>query len=85
MGGDLQVHSVAVSSKGKAMIGPISRIVLRYVAGALIAHGVVDMATGTEVANNADVLELVQLGVGAAIGIGTELWYALAKRYGWAK
>ena len=67
------------------MIGPISRIVLRYVAGALIAHGVVDMATGTDVANNSDVLELVQLGVGAALGIGTEVWYWAAKRFGWAK
>jgi hypothetical protein len=67
------------------MIGPISRIVLRYVAGALIAHGVLDMAAGTDIAGNADVLELVQLGVGAALGVATEVWYWAARKLGWAK
>ena len=66
------------------MTAAIIRIVLRYVAGILIAKGLVDSATAMELARDPDVLMLSQTAVGIAAGVAAEAWYWLAKRMGWA-
>lgn len=66
------------------MIGPISRIILRYLAGALVAYGLLDAPMGDQIASDPDILSFVSLGVGTAAGLATEVGYALAKRWGWA-
>lgn len=60
------------------MIGPISRIIGRWAASALVTYGMVAPEYGT--ALDAD-LALV---VGAVLGLGVEVGYILAKRFGWA-
>jgi|AntRauTorcE11897_2_1112592.scaffolds.fasta_scaffold38223_2 hypothetical protein len=63
------------------MIGPISRIILRYVSGAMVAYGLVPQDVGAEIAVDPDLLALL----GLALGASTEIAYAFAVKRGWAK
>ncbi|MAK86524.1 MAG: hypothetical protein CMK96_06200 [Pseudomonas sp.] len=60
------------------MMGPIARIVLRYGAGALFG-----VPVGMQLASDADVVAVVAVVIGGAVGVATEGAYALAKRWGW--
>ncbi|MFE3836074.1 hypothetical protein [Pseudogemmobacter sonorensis] len=60
------------------MIGPISRILARWLASALVTYGLVAPQYGAALDHD---LALV---LGALIGAGTEAAYALAKRRGWS-
>ncbi len=73
----------------------IARLVLRYIAGALIAKGLLDATTAVELAQDPDLIDLlatalaslvtsVPLWIGTLAGIATEWWYKAAKRLGWA-
>lgn len=62
------------------MIGPISRIILRYVAAALVTYGLIPHEVGSQIATDPDLIVMVGLGLGAAV----ELGYAVARRRGWA-
>ncbi len=61
------------------MIGPVTRILLRYLSGFLIAKGWL----GSEYDLSAD--PDVVMAVGLAIGAATEAAYVLARKLGWAK
>ena len=61
------------------MIGPLSRIVVRYLAGALVAYGLLDEDTGNMLAVDPDII----LAVGVALGFAVEGFYSLAKSRGW--
>lgn len=63
---------------------PTARIVLRYAAGFLVAKGVLSSEMGGAFSVDPDVLSLVETGVGLLITVGTELWYKVAKKLGWA-
>lgn len=63
------------------MIAVLARIAARYVAGFLIAKGLLDAGTGNMLATDPDVLTLVGLG----IGVLTELAYTVARKMGWEK
>ncbi len=65
------------------MTGLIARIILRYVAGALIARGLLAPADGDWLNGDPDLMEAVTAGVGFAIMTGTEIAYRVAKRLGW--
>jgi hypothetical protein len=58
----------------------IARIVLRYLAGALVTLGYIERQLGAEIATDPDLLMLV----GAGIGVIVEAGYAFAKRRGGA-
>lgn len=58
----------------------IIRILLRYVGVALATKGFLGAET---LYGDAEFVALVEMAVGGAITAGTEVWYALAKRYGW--
>ena len=62
------------------MTGPLTRILLRYGAGALVAWGVLSPDLGGALAVDPDVLALA----GIAVGFAVEGYYWLAKRQGWA-
>lgn len=62
------------------MIGPITRIVLRYVAAALVTYGLLPKEVGAQLAVDPDLIAIVGLGIGALVEFG----YALAKKRGWA-
>ena len=60
------------------MIGPISRIILRYVAAALVTYGLIPREVGSQIATDPDLLVMVGLALGAAVEAG----YAIARRKG---
>ncbi len=59
---------------------PLIRILLRYIGVALATKGFLG---AEDLYGDAEFVALVEMGVGMAITGGTELWYALAKRFGW--
>ncbi len=64
-------------------VGLISRIVARYLSGAVVTLGFVDAATGKLLFP--DIEGLIVILLGALIGVATEWFYKLARQWGWAK
>ncbi len=67
------------------MTGPIARIIARYAVGALIMKGILDTQVGGQLATDADLVGLIQIALGAAIGAATEVFYYIASKLGWKK
>lgn len=67
------------------MYGVAARIFLRYLAGYLVARGVVSTDIGATLAGDADLASAAELLIGLGIGAVSEGWYVLARRFGWAK
>lgn len=61
------------------MAAVITRIALRYIAAALVAHGWLSPEDGSMLAMDPD----VQMMVGMAVGAAVEAWYGLAKQFNW--
>lgn len=61
------------------------RIALRYLAGLLMAKGLLAPEAGIDLATDPDVEMAIQLAAGALAGAVSEGWYFLARRFGWAK
>jgi len=66
------------------MTAAIARILLRYLAMALVMWGWLRPADAAVVQADSDLRMIVEIGLGLAIAIGTELWYWAAKRFGWS-
>ena len=60
------------------MIGPIARILARWIASALVTYGMIAPEYGAALDHD------IALILGAVIGAATEAAYAIAKRKGWA-
>lgn len=60
------------------MIAVISRILLRYAAGAMVAAGYLDSNVGQQIGADPDLLIIVGTGLGTVAEIG----YTLAKKFG---
>ncbi len=56
---------------------PFVRIALRYIAGVLLAHGLVDAETGNMIATDPDLIALLAGGVMFAV---TEGWFLIERR-----
>lgn len=65
------------------MNGPLTRVLLRYGVGVLMAHGYLSGSLGHMVSNDPDVAMLAEMLVGGAISLFVEGYYVLAKKYGW--
>lgn len=65
------------------MTAVIARIALRYLAGFLVAKGLLAPDVGGGLATDPDVLNVVSTVAGLAIAAASEGWYFLAKRFGW--
>ena len=63
--------------------GAIARILLRYLAGVLVARGLLMESDGNMFASDPDIAALMEMGVGVALGAISEGWYVVAKRMGW--
>lgn len=66
-------------------MGVIARIILRYIAGALIAKGFLDPDLGNTIAVDPEIEMGLQVGLGLVIGAVTEFAYGLARRFGWQR
>lgn len=67
------------------MSGPIARILLRVFAGMLMGYMSSDVVDNLMASPDVETLmvALVDASIGLAIWAGTEVYYGLAKRYGW--
>lgn len=65
--------------------GPIIRIALRYVAGALVVKGVLQAEDAQAIAGDQDLIDMLTVLAGLGIGVLTEWWYWLASKFGWKK
>jgi hypothetical protein len=65
------------------LYGPISRIILRYLVGALVAYNVITADHGSIVSTDPDLATLLEVGLSAVPGVAMEVWYWMAKRFGW--
>lgn len=66
------------------MLGPIARILLRVVVGALIARAWIDPQIGHSLVDDPDFAMLIEMLLAGIVWGATELWYVIAKRMGWA-
>lgn len=64
------------------MIGPISRILARYIAGMLVAAGLLDVSFGHEIGADPDFALILQTVIGFVLMSVTEGWYWFARRMG---
>jgi hypothetical protein len=62
------------------MIAVYARLIARYLAGALLAYGMIDAETSQHIALDPD----VALVLSAVLTAATEGFYKLARKYGWA-
>lgn len=67
------------------MTAVVARIALRYASGALVAKGFLPDDIGRGLAVDVDVLSIIEISLGLALGAATEAWYWLARKFGWAK
>jgi len=65
------------------MNGAIARIALRYLAAFLVARGILPADVRDGIFADPELVDVLQAGIGVAIGATVEGWYAIAKRYGW--
>ncbi|WP_309086700.1 hypothetical protein [Chelativorans sp.] len=65
------------------MLGPLSRIILRYVAGALAMLGFITADMGHMLADDPDVAAVLQWALGILAAALAEGGYYLAKKVGW--
>lgn len=67
----------------RAQAGPVSRILLRVLAGALMAKGWLSPSGMDFVTNDHNVAMVAEAGLGFALWAVAEGWYGIAKRMGW--
>lgn len=65
------------------MTGLIIRIALRYVAGVLVARGLLGAEDAASFSADPDLQMILETGVGLAIGAAVEWWHYIARRFGW--
>lgn len=65
------------------MNAALARIILRYLAMALVMWGWLAPADAKIITTDPDLAMMIEIGVGFAVMVGTELWYWAAKRFGW--
>ncbi|WP_136685900.1 hypothetical protein [Falsirhodobacter xinxiangensis] len=63
----------------------IVRVILRYLAGALVSYGVVSAGAADTLSNDPVVIEAATAVAGLILGAATEWYYARAKRTGDAR
>jgi hypothetical protein len=66
------------------MTAVVARIILRYAAATLVAYGVLTSDLGEMLGGDEDAAAAVEIALGAVLGMVTEGWYYVAKRYGWS-
>lgn len=67
------------------MTAVVVRILLRYLAGILVAKGLLAPEDGLTVSADPDIAMAAQLAAGAAVGALSEAWYFVARKLGWER
>ena len=67
------------------MSAVVTRILLRYASGVLVARGLLGSDDGSMFVSDPDVAMAIETGIGLALGAATEAWYYFARKFGWSK
>ncbi|CAA2140428.1 hypothetical protein [Hyphomicrobium sp. ghe19] len=67
------------------MISLIIRISLRYVAAFLMARGLLSPDVGMTLAADADVIQMIEVALGALVGVAAEAWLYAERQFGGAR
>ena len=65
------------------MTAVIIRIALRYVAGVLVARGLLGADDASTFSADPDIQMALETGFGLAVAAVAEWWHLLARRFGW--
>lgn len=65
------------------LAGPVARILLRYMIGALVAYAVLTPEVGEDLTHDRDIAIVVELAIGGLMGMCVEGFYWAAKWMGW--
>lgn len=65
------------------MSAPVVRIILRWLAGILVAKGWFAPEDGLWLQTDPDIAMIGQMALGFGVGLLAEAWYVVAKRFGW--
>lgn len=60
-----------------------TRIMLRYLAAALVARGFLGADDAASITDDPDIAMAIEVGLGTAIAGITEGWHMLARKFGW--
>lgn len=60
--------------------GPLARVLFRYAGAALMTKAGVSIDL-----TDPDLMTLAEFGLGALLSVGSEVWWYLARRYGWCQ
>jgi uncharacterized integral membrane protein len=66
-----------------SVIGPVARILIRYLSMALMAKGYFSQETADALIVDRDLQQLVEMGLGLAMATATEVYYKRALKRGW--
>lgn len=66
------------------MMAPLARILVRYAVGALVVRAWLTPDDALLLTGDPELIRLAEMGLMALPGAATEVYYWLAKRYGWA-
>lgn len=64
------------------MITIVIRIALRYTAAFLMARGLISDDIGSTLAADADVSQMIELGLGSLVGVAAEAWLYAERQFG---
>lgn len=65
------------------MSAVVIRILLRYLAMWLVAKGYMSDEAGNMFSTDPDIAAMIDVGLGAALGVAAEAWHYVARRLGW--
>lgn len=65
------------------MTALITRIALRYIAGALVVRGFLGSDDAAAFTSDPDIQMAIEAGLGLAIAGATEAWHWAARKFGW--
>lgn len=66
-------------------VGLIARIAARYLSGAIVMLGIVDLNTSNAIFQDGDLTALLSIIISVVIGVATELFYVVARKLGWSR
>lgn len=64
------------------MFAVIIRIALRYIAAFLVSRGLLSPDVGGTLAADDDVVQMIQMVLGALVGVAAEAWLYAERRFG---
>ena len=64
-------------------LGPLARIILRYLSGALVVWGFITADMGHMIAEDPDLVAILSWALGGAAALAAEVGYYFAKKWGY--